>query len=305
MPLVHTQIRSDDVAEVCDWEFSQGIESHRRQLSRGIGEFEADILSFGSGILWRYREPHRMFHAFELPAGVVEIFFARPVAPIVWRGMEFSSPVVAVHQGRQAIDGVVPPGCVLYGLVLPTDSPALHSLFSPEDLDRLTGDQAAGLLSTPTANQLFQRLDHLFTHHDSSDEARFTKRLLDLCHAALARCPSSETDQQPLPNRQLVADAVDTIKDHFANLGVVEEISARFGVTRRTLERSFKSHLGITPYQLLLVERLHAARRLLKSGQASVLQCCLQAGFEDASRFSNMYARHFGELPSQTRKRSF
>ncbi|MGI9516419.1 MAG: helix-turn-helix transcriptional regulator, partial [Pirellulaceae bacterium] len=79
------------------------------------------------------------------------------------------------------------------------------------------------------------------------------------------------------------------------------QIAGELDITRRTLERKFQRHLGVSPYQYLLTRRLHLARRILKTGQTSVLTACTRTGFANTSRFAMLYSRQFGELPSQTK----
>jgi transcriptional regulator GlxA family with amidase domain len=79
------------------------------------------------------------------------------------------------------------------------------------------------------------------------------------------------------------------------------------GVSQKTLETAFKQVLGMTPARYLMLSRLNAAHRQLVDGQAdelTVLKVALQWGFSHCSRFSAAYRQLFGELPSQTLRRS-
>lgn len=86
-------------------------------------------------------------------------------------------------------------------------------------------------------------------------------------------------------------------------LGVAALCEA-LGVPRRTLQYSFEQALGVTPLHYLKSVRLAGARRSLKSGQGSVLDCCLQWGFDHPSAFARDYQAMFGERPSQTLERA-
>ena len=117
------------------------------------------------------------------------------------------------------------------------------------------------------------------------------------------RLPSRYSESQPRTTR-LVDDARDIMARDLCSPLSVHAIAQELRITRRELERAFQQYLGVPPYQFLLVERLHAARRVLRRGEHSVLNACLECGFEDASRFTQMYSRQFGELPSKTRIRA-
>lgn len=102
------------------------------------------------------------------------------------------------------------------------------------------------------------------------------------------------------------ADLVSKAKD-FIHAHLTEQISADYiaqalGVSYRVRNYALVESLGVSPYQNVLSEKLHAVRRHLKSPGASVSESCFAYGFETSSRFTRQYARLFGELPSETRK---
>ena len=305
VPIEHTRIHTDDLDEIRDWENSQGIQSERRQLSRGSRRYEADFFDFRQLFAWRYREPHRLLHEFILPPGSIEICFARSTDALAWRGKQFANSIAAIHCGGEVYDGVVPPGCVLYGFVFPQSSDLVRSLLPEETLDLALKNQAVASARPEILSPSFQALDALLL----SDPADLqlpaaTDLIVECCHKLVESCFPGGRSRGENPKKGLIDDARDLITLHLCDPLTVAILSQQLGVTRRTLERAFQTQLGVTPYQFLLVERLHAAQRLLKAGDQSVLDCCHQSGFDDASRFSRMYARHFGELPTQTKSRS-
>ena len=62
-----------------------------------------------------------------------------------------------------------------------------------------------------------------------------------------------------------------------------------------------RDSLGMSPYQYILTQKLHAVRRQLKLFELSVTEACILYGFNTPSRFARQYSRLFGELPSATR----
>ena len=81
-----------------------------------------------------------------------------------------------------------------------------------------------------------------------------------------------------------------------------DEVAQTLGVSRRVLNYAFQDTLGISPYQYVFTERLHAVRRMLKTSDASVNEAILVYGFSTRSPFARQYDRLFGELPSQTKQ---
>ncbi|MBD8495422.1 helix-turn-helix domain-containing protein [Pseudomonas syringae] len=78
------------------------------------------------------------------------------------------------------------------------------------------------------------------------------------------------------------------------------------GASRRKLQYCFQDALGINPVAYLRAVRLNAVRRELLAGRpgASVQAVAARWGFWHLSRFSGEYRQLFGELPSQTLRRS-
>jgi AraC family ethanolamine operon transcriptional activator len=80
-----------------------------------------------------------------------------------------------------------------------------------------------------------------------------------------------------------------------------DDMARALGVSYRVLNYAFRDCLGMSPYQYILTERLHAVRRQLKSRSVSVTEASVRHGFYTPSRFARQYSRLFGELPSETR----
>ena len=74
------------------------------------------------------------------------------------------------------------------------------------------------------------------------------------------------------------------------------------GISRRQLERLFKSHLADTPKGYYLKLRLRRARRLLEESDMNVLQIGLACGFVSASHFSRAYREQYGTSPRDHRR---
>lgn len=77
------------------------------------------------------------------------------------------------------------------------------------------------------------------------------------------------------------------------------------GRTVRAIQYAFRKQLGCTPMQWVRKERLALARKRLKlaSGRLTVTEIALACGFNNAANFARLYAEHYGELPSKTKRR--
>jgi AraC-like DNA-binding protein len=87
----------------------------------------------------------------------------------------------------------------------------------------------------------------------------------------------------------------------------VTDLCRAAGVSERTLQYAFRTVTGLTPFNYLVRLRLHAVRRaLLAATQASSTVSAEAAkwGFWHFGEFSRAYKACFGELPSETLRRS-
>jgi AraC family transcriptional regulator, ethanolamine operon transcriptional activator len=93
------------------------------------------------------------------------------------------------------------------------------------------------------------------------------------------------------------------ILDHHLDEPVtVTQLCEVTNVSRRTLQYSFESILGISPIQYLRISRLNGVRRSLVQAQhgQAVSDIAAQWGFWHLSQFAKDYKQLFGEQPSQT-----
>lgn len=82
----------------------------------------------------------------------------------------------------------------------------------------------------------------------------------------------------------------------------VETLARGLGLSRRQLERRFRSDLDLSPSKAELRLRLAAARRMLEATRRSVTAIAHASGFCDASHFINAFRAQFGATPAQWRR---
>ena len=83
----------------------------------------------------------------------------------------------------------------------------------------------------------------------------------------------------------------------------LRDIAAAVGVTPRSVQYTFRRHLGTTPLEYLRRVRLDRAHRDLQMADPSVDTVTAIAGrwgFSHAGRFSIAYRKVFGTKPSRT-----
>lgn len=87
----------------------------------------------------------------------------------------------------------------------------------------------------------------------------------------------------------------------------LEDLARAAGVSGRTLHDAFKEQFGLSPKRFLRLRHLNAARRELlcaDSGPVRVTDVATRLGIWELGRFARDYHTLFGELPSETLRRT-
>ena len=77
------------------------------------------------------------------------------------------------------------------------------------------------------------------------------------------------------------------------------DIAGKVGISRRHLERLFKSKIGVSPKSYYVKMRLQKARSLLLQTDLRISEIAFACGFSSMTHFSKSYAREFGVSPSK------
>lgn len=125
-------------------------------------------------------------------------------------------------------------------------------------------------------------------------ERELLYRLLSGFHGKLLRQIASA--KGPLPK---IRKAIGWIGQNFDRPFKVEDVGAACGMSRASLNRSFREITGLSPLQYQKQLRLLEARRLLIGGEQNVSGAAFAVGYESSSQFSRDYLRHFEVSPSQ------
>lgn len=99
-----------------------------------------------------------------------------------------------------------------------------------------------------------------------------------------------------------VAHALRLIREHAAEAVGIEQLLARVPVSRSTLFRRFKEHLGRSPKQELTRIRLQRAKELLAQPALSVEEVARQAFQTDVKHFIGAFRRMTGLTPFHFRR---
>ncbi|BCL74439.1 AraC family transcriptional regulator [Jeongeupia sp. HS-3] len=79
----------------------------------------------------------------------------------------------------------------------------------------------------------------------------------------------------------------------------VDVLAQAYGVSAAHLHRLCVRHLGATPQQLIIRQRMRRARELLVAGAGNVGAVAEQVGYQEIASFSRRFRRHFDVSPGE------
>jgi AraC-like DNA-binding protein len=94
-----------------------------------------------------------------------------------------------------------------------------------------------------------------------------------------------------------IARAIGQIRGDIRSPIAIPELARRVGMSASSFHKHFKMITATTPLQYQKDLRLLEARRLLRTGGASVTTAAFDVGYESPNQFSREYARKFGVPP--------
>lgn len=234
----------------------------------------------------------------------------------IWFGLPSHRAECRVDgQSLDATDVICRPGSTPFELVTPAAFDMLGIVIREQDLLAAAASQGIGISADDTRRvarlklpeQTLQNLYYLVSRIVRSATDRVDSHIhRDLLVLALLETLERETPNHTVApsflHRKAVVERIKDYVEHARDLPVtMTELCELACVSRRTLQYSFESILGISPLQFLRMTRLNRVKRMLSTGrQTSVSDAAAYNGFYHLSQFSADYKQLFGELPSQT-----
>ena len=101
----------------------------------------------------------------------------------------------------------------------------------------------------------------------------------------------------------LVTEVLRFINENLAEHLTLDEISARFYISKYHLSRVFKSLTGVSVIEYLIRKRVFLSQQLLRSG-ATATEACSKSGFGDYTSFYRAFRRIVGCSPLEIKENS-
>lgn len=101
---------------------------------------------------------------------------------------------------------------------------------------------------------------------------------------------------------QEIASAVQAIRRNYRDPVSIEQLAQAAGLSKRQLERKFRTVLGVTPQEFLIKTRVLAACHALRGSDAPLASIATDCGFYDQSSFTEHFRRRVGLTPRAFRQ---
>jgi len=99
-----------------------------------------------------------------------------------------------------------------------------------------------------------------------------------------------------------VSRALRLLNDSSGADWTIQKLAASLGMTDRHLRRLFDEHLGASPVEILITQRLHLAKQLLQETATPITEIALASGFQSIRRFNEAFKSRYRKSPSELRK---
>ena len=206
---------------------------------------------------------------------------------------------------HRVADGIDGPCCRLSIFLHPTlRSSGATDAFSSGEFVRLSRlllrNKLHPLAFPPHLGVALSRIAQIIETRPSRDRNLELRTLAVFVVHSLATRPPP-TAWQPLKN-PLMDNAVQWLKEHFAEKLTVGQLAAFMGYGRSRLNTLFREHTGLSPAEWLIRYRIDQSKVLLRKG-LSVRAAAVQSGFQDPAFFSRTFSQLMGASPRTWAKR--
>ena len=296
---------------------ARGWDLDFRQL--GPGGFAADLVQVFSGpvILTRCALNRRVEQRGAAPLGYRT--FAIPTADAVkvrWRGLDVAGNHLMLFPEGEGLDAVSEVGFQVVTVSVRMDvldaTAERLGLGSIEDL--FTGKTVLSC-SRPHRTRLRRAALRHVSAAAGNGEVLFRPSfrntlendLVEELVEAAFHSVEANVHSMARSRSKVLREALAVIWDRADEPVTVQEIQSETGASIRTLRYVFEEQYGMSPKRFLQVYRLTEVRKLLRGGgpNAKTISDAANAwGFWHMGQFARDYRQQFGELPSETLKRT-
>lgn len=230
-------------------------------------------------------------------------------------GLSIKKNNIMCRPGNQPFELMTPHNFDIYGLVV--EQKRIQTMANNQNISidwAQLYQQGRLTLPEKTVTALRFVLNNLLSDNSINNE-RPAKLQYDMIMMALLESLENSQPTKPeavsfLRRQKIVEQVKDYLREHQDSAVTINDLCTLCHISRRTLQYSFETILGISPLRYLRLSRLNGVRRELlayhksSTHKTSIADMAAQWGFLNLSQFSQDYKQLFNELPSVTLSKS-
>jgi AraC family transcriptional regulator, regulatory protein of adaptative response / DNA-3-methyladenine glycosylase II len=139
--------------------------------------------------------------------------------------------------------------------------------------------------------------ENIVIFKSASEAERMGYRACLRCHPDLA--PGSKFLDGTI---NTVSRGLRIINDSASDDLDVQRLAHSLGVTDRHLRRLFDQHLGASPIEIMITQRLHFAKQMIQETSKPITEIAFAVGFQSIRRFNEAFKSRYHKAPSAFRK---
>ena len=148
---------------------------------------------------------------------------------------------------------------------------------------------------------IYQKITKVAATNDSFKEVHIQLLLkeLVLCVLKLQNVQALKQDAQQNTNNTLFSAIIYFIKQNIHEEIQIEDLLKLACMSKSSFYRAFAEELGVSPYQLIIDEKLKVAKQMLVEESLSVKETAYALGFSSANYFIRLFKKNEGLTPKQ------
>ncbi len=179
-----------------------------------------------------------------------------------------------------------------------------HKMFPKVKLksEKIVTDEG-GIYTSGGAFSAFNLILYLIEKFAGKASAVWVSKLFSISYDRQSQMPFMIFQNQKSHADERIVEVQDYMENHFEEPLTIKDLARKFAFSQRNFIRRFHAATGNSPIQYLQRLRVEAAKRLLETTQKPVSQIILEAGYNDAKTFREIFRKQTGITPKLYRQK--
>lgn len=131
---------------------------------------------------------------------------------------------------------------------------------------------------------------------------RMNAGLAEILYRCMRLWQGSHETVVDAPINRIVRDAYEYINENFSGDCSLKSIAKALHVSPNYLHTVFRQSVGSTPFEVVIERRIDKAKKLIVTGEKTILQIALETGFCSQSHSNKVFKEKTGQTPSAYRR---